>query len=156
LAKAVIGVGVRTGAARPDITTVEAFKAAMLAAKSVSCPDPVQAAAAGAYIKTLFQTLGIADQMDAKTRLTPTGALAADAVAKGQADLVLTFVSEMKPNAGVQVIGLLPDTIQNPVSFAIAASVHAADPGGAKAFIAFVTSPREAGRLREAGLAPAN
>jgi molybdate transport system substrate-binding protein len=155
LAKAVLGVAVKAGAAKPDISTVDAFKAAMLSAKSVSYPDPVTAAAAGAYVKALFQKLGIADQMAGKTLLEPMGALAAAAVAKGQAELAVTFVSEMAPNKDVQVIGLLPDAIQNPTPFAIGAAAHSADPAGAKAFIAFVTSAKEGARLREAGLQPA-
>ena len=155
VADAVLGVGVKAGAPKPDIATPEAFKAAMLAAKSISYPDPDKGATAGVYLKGLFEKMGIGPQMAAKTVLKPMGAASTAAVAEGEAELVVTFVSEMKPNKGVEVVGLLPGPILNPIPYTAGVAAKSADPAAARAFVAFVTSAKEKARLEEAGVRPA-
>ena len=152
VADAVLGVGVKAGAARPDISTPTAFKAAMLAAKSVTYPDPDKGATAGVYLRGLFHKMGIDTEMAAKTVLKPMGAASAAAVQAGEVEVVVTFASEMKPFKGVDVVGLLPDPILNPIPYSAAVSAKAADLKGAREFVAFVTSQKEKARLEEAGV----
>ena len=154
LANAVLGVAVKAGAAKPNISTVDQFKAAMLAARSVVYPDPALGATSGVYLKALFEQLGIAQAMAAKSSFRPIGALAAQDVADGKAELVVTYVSEMTANRGVDIVGLLPAPILHPSAYAAAVSAKAADPAAARAFITFVTSAKEAGRLTAAGVQP--
>jgi molybdate transport system substrate-binding protein len=155
LASAVLGVAIKAGAAKPDIGSVAAFKAALLKARSVSYPDPARGAA-GAYVKSLFQTLGIADQMAAKTVLSPSSTEAAAALGDGRVDVVLAFVNEINHAPGLQIVGLFPDAVQSPAPHTIGLSAHAAYAAGARAFIAFATSHQEAARFEQAGAVPAN
>ena len=113
LATALIGVSVRRGAASPDLSTPDAFKRAMLAAHSVALVDPKSGGTSGVYLEGLFQRLGIADAIRKKAVFGNMGSEIADAVASGNADLGLTFISEMLPNAGVKIAGPLPDAVQS-------------------------------------------
>lgn len=155
LARAVMGVAVKKGAPRPDISTPEKFRAAVLAAPSLAYPDPGQGATAGIYIAGLFDRLGIGPAVAAKARLKPNGKETAAAVGAGEVALGLTFISELLPDARVEVVGPLPPAIQSPMMYAASVSARAADPAKARAFIAFITSPAERGRLVAAGVDPA-
>ena len=155
LARAIMGVAVKKGAPRPDISSPDKFKAAVLAAASVAYPDPAQGATAGIYLAALFDRLGIGPAVAGKARLKRNGTETAAAVGSGEVALGLTFISELKPDARVDVVGPLPAAIQSPMMYAASVSARAADPAGARAFIAFVTSPAERARLVAAGVEPA-
>jgi molybdate transport system substrate-binding protein len=137
IARCGVGVGIRAGAPKPDISTPEAMKATLLKAKSVSY------AADGAsrkFVEQMEQIFGIADQMKAKTILTH-GSVEADAnVATGKADIVLTLGSEILPAPGVQLIGPLPAAVQHYVNFAAAVNTMAQNAEAAKAIIKFMKS----------------
>jgi molybdate transport system substrate-binding protein len=137
IARCGVGVGIRAGAPKPDISTPEAMKATLLKAKFVSY------AADGAsrkFVEQMEQTFGIADQMKAKTILTH-GSVEADAnVAAGKADIVLTLGSEILPAPGVQLVGPLPAAVQKYVNFAAAANSMAQNAEAAKAIIKFMKS----------------
>ena len=155
LARAIVGVAVKKGAPRPDISTPDRFRAAVLAAGSVAYPDPGQGATAGIYIAGLLDRLGVSPAIADRTHLKPNGKDTATAVSSGEAALGLTFISELKPDPGVDVVGPLPSALQNPMLYAASISARASDPGAARAFIAFVTSPAERPRLVAAGVEPA-
>jgi len=104
VAKSGAGVAIRKGAPKPDIATVEAFKRTLLAAKSIAY---VGAGATGANMRKIFEQLGIAEDMKAKTKLL-SGVSAADAVATGEAELGFTQISEILPVAGAELAGPLP------------------------------------------------
>ena len=123
--RVILGVAVKAGAARPDISTPEAFKAAMLAAKSIAYPDPALGATSGIYVAKLFDGWGISERMKAKTALKPVGAQVAKAVAEGEAELGLTFISEMLPEKRIEVIGPFPAAILNPQLYDIGVSARA-------------------------------
>src|SRR6185295_8166231 len=120
LARALIGVAVRAGAASPDLSTPETFKAALLKARSVSYVNPASGGTSGTYFEGLMQRMGIADAMKSKIVYRTQGSEVAAAVAAGEAELGITFTSEMKPNPGVKVAGLLPAAIQLPTIYAAA------------------------------------
>lgn len=155
LARAVLGVGIKAGSPLPDISTVEAFKQAMLKARSIGYPDPALGATSGVYLAALFERLGIGPQMKAKTVVKPIGAQVAEAAATGEVELAVTFISEMVPDRRIAVVGTLPAEILGPTLYAAGVSTTAAQPEAAGAFVAFVTGPQAAAALRAAGVDPA-
>jgi molybdate transport system substrate-binding protein len=154
LARALIGIAVRAGAASPDVSSVDAFKKAVLGAKSISYVDPKAGGTSGTYIAGLFQRLGIAEEMKKKTVFRYMGSEVAEAVAQGEADIGITFTSELAPNKGIKVAGTLPEAIQLPTVYAAAIPVGAAHPDAARAFLKDVKAPEGQTAIREAGLEP--
>ena len=155
VARSLLGVGVKKGAAVPDISTPDAFKRAVLSAHSIAYPDPALGATSGIYIESLFKRLGIADQVRAKTTVKPVGAEVASAVAKGEIELGLTFLSEFVSNAGVNIVGPFPDAVQNPTLYTAGVAKESANPDAARAFVAYVTRKEAAPALKASGVDPA-
>jgi molybdate transport system substrate-binding protein len=153
LAKVGIGVGVKAGAPKPDITTVAAFKAAMLNARSVAVIDPASGGSSGIAIAKLFQNLGIAGAMAPKLVLVK-GGLAAEAVANDQAELVVHQISEIIAVPGVTLIGPLPSEIQSETLYAGAVASASAEPDPARAFLAALSDPAARAVLSEKGMMP--
>ncbi len=151
IARTGIGVAVREGAPLPDISTPEAFKQTILAAKSIVYVNPASGATSGVYFASVLQRLGIADAVKDKTVLWP-GGFAAEAVAKGQADLCVHQISEILPVKGVTLVGPLPRDLQKITTYSAALSTRAATPAPARAFIAFVTRPSFKAKFAAAGL----
>jgi molybdate transport system substrate-binding protein len=146
------GLAVRKGAPKPDISTVEAFKRALIAAKSIGI---VEQGGTGIYLKTLLPRLGIAEALAGKIKYLPPENPAANAVANGEAEMGMTQISEILPYAGAELVGPLPKEIQLTDTFAIAIGAGAAQPQAATALIAFLTSPAAAPVYRAKGLDPA-
>ena len=154
LARALIGVGVRAGAASPDLSTPDTFKAALLKAQSVSYVNPASGGTSGTYFEGLMQRMGIADAMKAKIVYRTQGSEVAEAVAKGEAELGITFTSELQPNAGVKVVGTLPAAIQLPTIYSAAISTSAANGEAARAFLRTLAGVEGREALTKAGLDP--
>ena len=153
LATVAVGVAVRKGAAKPDISTADAVKRMLLAAKAISYPNGASGAAAGAsFDKTLAQ-LGITAEMEPKITRAQGGAGAMTMLAKGEVDIGLTFLSEMS-DPGVDVVGPLPRAISTPTALVGFVSAHAKSPDGAKALLTFLSSPEAAAVYRACGLQP--
>ena len=155
VANSLLGVAVKSGAAVPDISTPDALKKAIVAARSISYPDPKLGATSGIYIESLFGTFGIADAAKAKATVKPIGAQVADAVAKGEVELGLTFLSELVPNKGITVVGPFPDDVQNPTLYTAAVAAGTPNEAAARAFVAYITGPQSIATLKAAGVAPA-
>jgi molybdate transport system substrate-binding protein len=151
LARTGIGVAVRDGAPLPDISSVEAFKQTVLAAKSLVYTDPGRGATSGIHFASVLQRLGIADAVKDKTVLWP-GGYAAEAIVKGQAELCVHQISEILPVKGVKLVGPLPKELQKITTYSAAVSARAATPETARAFIAFVTRPTFKPKFVVAGL----
>lgn len=143
LASVAVGVAVAHGAPKPDISTPAAVKKMLLAAKSVSYPDPALGSAAGSSFTDTLKKLGIADQVQAKAKLGQTGADSMDKVVKGEVEIGLTFISEMGV-AGLGTVGPLPRQISTPTQLVGFVSSHAKDPAAAKALLNFLSSPSAA------------
>jgi molybdate transport system substrate-binding protein len=152
LANSGAGVAVRRGAPKPDISSVEAFKTALLNAKSVAY---VEQGATGVYLKGLLQRLGIADAVKARLKLLPPENPAAKAVANGEAEIGMTQISEILPYAGAELVGPFPAEIQLTTSFGAAVAANAAQPDAASALLRFLKSPEAAAVLKAKGLDPA-
>lgn len=150
LARSGVGVAMKSGARTPDISTPEAFKQTLLAAKSVAYTST---GASGAYFVQLAERLGIGDAVKAKSHVIASGA-AGELVAKGEAELAIQQISELLPVAGTELVGPLPPGLQNITVFSAGISVHAADPAGAHALVAFLTSPDAVATIRLKGMDP--
>lgn len=150
LVRSPIGAAVRAGAPRPDISTPEALRDTLLAAKSVAYSD----SASGVYVHTkLFKLLGIEDQMKGKARMipeTPVGII----VAKGEAEFGMQQVSELMPIPGIDLLGPLPVAVDKFSIFSAALTSNATSPEGGAALIDFLSSPEAAPVIKRDGLEP--
>jgi len=150
LARSGIGVVVKAGAPHPDISTVEALKQAMLAAKSIAYSD----SASGVYIQNeMFKKMGIAAEMAGKARMIPAEPVGA-VVARGEADLGFQQISELKPIQGIDLVGPLPADVQQITVFSAGIVANSAQPAAAKALLDFLAAPEAAAAIRESGLDP--
>jgi molybdate transport system substrate-binding protein len=151
LARSSIGMAVRPGTPKPDISSVDAFKKTLLAAKSIAYSD----SASGVYLSTvLFQRLGIADQVLPKSRrilAEPVGA----AVVRGEAEIGFQQISELLPMQGIELVGPLPPELQKVTVFSAGIVVGAKEPEAGKALIRFLASPAAAPVIANSGLQPA-
>jgi molybdate transport system substrate-binding protein len=144
------GVIVRTGAAKPDISTPDALKQTLLNAQSIAF---VPESAAGAYVLKTFDRLGISEAMKAKTKPQATPAQIAPAVAKGEAELGLFLVNVLIA-PGVELAGSFPAELQQDLVFTAAISADCKDPEAAGAFISFLKTPSSAAIIKAKGMTP--
>jgi len=152
LAKVGIGVVVREGAPQPDIATVEAFKRALRAASSVAYVDPAGGGSSGIYIAVLIERLGLADEVKAKAKLIPGGAVA-EHVARGEAEIGLHQISEILPVKGVSLVGPLPRDIQHYTVYAAGLSGTGNEAAGS-ALIKLLAGPEGIAALSAKGMEP--
>jgi molybdate transport system substrate-binding protein len=151
LVQSAIGMAVKAGAPKPDISTLDGLKRTLLAAKSIAYSD----SASGVYLATeLFPKLGIADQIKGKTKkieADPVGGV----VAKGDAEIGFQQVSELRPVKGIDIVGELPPGAQRITVFAAGIPATSRQPEAAKAFIHWLASPAVYPTIRRTGLEPA-
>jgi molybdate transport system substrate-binding protein len=152
IARAALALAVRDTASAPDISSIEAFTRVLIGARSVAFTDPAAGGTAGIYFAELLQRLGIAETIRPKAVLARGGRDAAERVARDEAELAITFVSEILPVKGVRVAGLLPEALQHYTIYSAGVPVKSAQTDAARAFVKFITSPATAGRWRAAGL----
>jgi molybdate transport system substrate-binding protein len=149
-AKTGVGIAVRAGLPKPDVSSADAVKRAVLDAKSVA----YSTGPSGFYIVELFKKLGIADQVKDKVKQPPSGTQIAEMIARGDADLGFQQVSELAHAKGIEYLGPLPDEIQNITIYALALHADAPSSEPAKALVAFMTAPTAAAPIRKMGLEP--
>src|SRR5437899_3662700 len=154
LARSMIGMVVRAGATKPDISSVEAFRSTLLAAKSIAYSD----SGSGTYLSTtLFPKLGVADQVAGKSRKVrgpPSGEPVAAVVARGEAEIGFQQVSELIHVPGVSFVGAIPAELQPGLSFAGALTSDARHPEPGRQLLRFLASPEAAPVISKAGLTP--
>src|SRR5215468_2493956 len=144
LATVAVGVAVRTGAPKPDISTADAVKRLLLDSSAISYPNAASGAAAGVSFNETLQKLGIADAMKPKIKIAQGGRGAMELLAKGEVDYGLTFISEIITEPGVEVDGPLPRAISTPTGLVAFQNAHAKEPEAAKALIAYLSGPEAA------------
>ncbi|MEO7151155.1 MAG: extracellular solute-binding protein [Burkholderiaceae bacterium] len=151
LARVAIGVAVKQGAARPDISSVAAFKQSLLDAKSVAYIDPAAGGSSGIYLTKLFETMGITAQLKPKAVLVPGGLVAAKVV-NGEAEIAIHQISEILAVPGAVLVGPIPAEIQNYTAYAGALSAAPRDAAAAQAFLATLAGPEAAAVLQAKGM----
>lgn len=140
-AKVGVGVFVRKGATKPDISSADAFKRSMLAARSIAYPDPAGGGASGIYVAGLLERLGIAGEMKPKTKLLPPTEVLYGSVASGDIEMGFNQISEILAQPTVEFAGPLPSAIQNYTQFAPGIVVGSSQGDAARALATFLSSP---------------
>jgi molybdate transport system substrate-binding protein len=151
VAKVGVGVMVKAGAPKPDVSSVEAFKQALLKAKTVGYIDPASGGSSGIYVAGLLEKLGIAEQIKPKAKLKRGGHVA-DLVVSGEAEIGIHQISEIVSEKGVTLVGPLPAEIQNYTTYVVGLSAAAKDAEAAKAFIKVLTGPSAPAVLKSKGM----
>ena len=147
-----IGVGIRAGLPKPDISTPEALKQTLLKAKSITLN---QNGASATYVMKMFARLGITEAVKPKLMYEQDSGRPQLNVAEGKAEIVLTLIPEIPVYKGVQLVGPLPADLQSSISFAAGVSTNSHDKENAKALIKFLTGPKAASVLKAGGVEPA-
>lgn len=150
LARSGIGIAVKSGARKPDISSGEAVKRAVLAARGVA----YSTGPSGIYLMELFQRMGIAESIKSKVKQVQ-GEPAGGVVARGEAEIAFQQVSELLPVPGINFVGPLPADIQQITVFSAGLHVAAKQPDAARALVKFLTAPAAAPVIRKKGMEPA-
>jgi molybdate transport system substrate-binding protein len=150
LAKSGVGMGVKAGAPRPDIGTAEALKKTVLAARSIG----YSTGPSGVYIVSLFQRMGVADDVKSKLRQTPTGVFVGTIIANGEAEIGFQQVSELSHFAGVDYVGPLPADLQKFTMFSSGIIANTKERDAAAALVKFITAPAAADAFKKRGMEP--
>jgi molybdate transport system substrate-binding protein len=156
-ASAAVGVAVRAGASKPDISSPDALKRSLLAARSISFADPAKGGVSGIHFARVLERLGIAEEMKPKTKLaTGLGAPPWDLAARGEVEIAVAMVPELLQVSGLDFVGPLPPDLQSKTDFVYVAGilVTAKQPSAGKALIQFISSPAAAAVVKSKGLEP--
>jgi molybdate transport system substrate-binding protein len=150
LARSLMGAAVRSGAPKPDISNVEAFKRALANAKSIAFSD----SASGVYIQNvLYKQLGISDEIKAKSKMIPADPVG-EVVARGDADLGFQQISELIPVKGIDIVGPIPAEIQKVTIYRAGLAAGAKEPEAGAALIRFLAAPSAAPAIKQSGMEP--
>ena len=155
IGQAIFAVGVKTGTSKPDISTPEAFKQSLLAAKGVSYSDPASGGASGVYIAKQIDKMGITEQLKSKTKFPPSGGFSGTLLTTGEADLAIQSKPELLTVPGVEVVGPLPGDMAFTVVYEAGVQAGATQAEAAKAFVNFLKSPEVQAEFKAKGYDPA-
>ena len=154
LANVSVGLAVRSGAPKPDISSADAVKKLLLGAKTISYPNAANGAAAGVSFDETLKKLGIAEEMKPKIKIAQGGSGAMALLAKGEVEYGLTFVSEIITEPGVEAVGPLPRDISTPTFLSAFLSADSKNAEAAKALISFLSSSEAAAVYKARGMLP--
>jgi molybdate transport system substrate-binding protein len=149
-----IGVAVRKGAPKPDISSPDAFKRALLAAKTITHSNPKYGGLSGIHVSNVLERLGIAEQMKSKTVLLDKPGLAGILVANGEAEIVIQPIQELVVVPGVDLVGPLPRDLQDTVTFQAVIMGTAKDTEASRAFISFLRTTEVIAKIKSMGMEP--
>jgi molybdate transport system substrate-binding protein len=158
LASSSVGLAVRKGAAKPDISSTEVFKRALLSAKSIARPDPALGGSSGVHIANVLERLGIADEVKAKSVISSrpgeTGAMPGYVVADGRAEIALHQIQELIAVPGIEIVGPFPEDLQETFVFSAGVMTVAKDTDAAKALINFLRTAEATAVIKAKGMKP--
>jgi molybdate transport system substrate-binding protein len=154
LGRAETGLAVRAGAPSPDISTLAAFRQALLGLRSIALTDPAAGGSSGIYMARVFEQMAIAEEIKNRSVLKRSGRQVAEAIASGEAEAGITFLSEVLPIAGTKAVGPLPKEIAFTNVYAAVLPAQGQGPEGARALIAYLTRPASRERFKADGLEP--
>jgi molybdate transport system substrate-binding protein len=152
LASSGIGIAVRKGAPKPDISTPDALKRTLLATRAVAYGNPAAGGGAGVHFAKVIERLGIVEEMKAKTKHPTPGAFVGPMLVSGEVDLAVQQIPELIFVSGVELVGPLPGDLQAITVFAVGIPVNAKEPNAARALITFLQSPESATIMKSKGL----
>jgi molybdate transport system substrate-binding protein len=148
-----VAVAVKAGAPKPDISSVDALKRSLLAAKSIVYADPAKGGASGVYFARVVDQLGLTEQLKSKTILVP-GAQAAEVLAKGEAEIGIAQASEIVPDPGAQLVGPLPGEFNSVTKFTAGIGAGSKASDAAKSLVQFLKGPAASAVFKSKGLEP--
>ena len=151
LARSGVAVGVKAGARKPDISSVDALKRTILNAKSIG----YSTGPSGNYVIALFEKLGVLDQVKPKMKQTATGVFVGSIIASGEVEIGFQQVSELSQYEGVDYVGPLPAEVQNYTTFSSGVLSNAKEAEAARALVRYITSPQAGAVYRKRGMEPA-
>jgi len=149
-----IGVAIRDGASAPDLSTPQAFKQALIEARSVAYTDPREGGTSSIYMLGVLDRFGLTEAVTKKAVLANGGKDAVEKVARGEAEIAVTLISEIVPVKGARLAGPVPQALQLYTVYAAAIPASSTDPAAARAFIAALSGPAMADRWTAAGFEP--
>ncbi|MGH6664871.1 MAG: molybdate ABC transporter substrate-binding protein [Pseudolabrys sp.] len=145
---------VKKGAAKPDISTPEKYKAALLKAKTIAYSNPAAGGASGVFFAKTLDKMGIADQMKAKTKHPPAGGNSANLVVNGEADLAVQQEPEVMAVAGVDIVGPPPGDLNNVTMYSAGPAAGSANAAAGNALVRFLHTPEAQAVFKARGLKP--
>lgn len=154
LALSGVGVSVRSGAAKPDISTPDKLKEALIAAKAIAYSDPAKGGASGVHFAKVTERLGIADQVKAKAKHPEAAGLPGRFLVDGSADLAIAQVPELLEVQGTDLVGPLPGDLQNITTFAAGVVTGTKEADAASQFLKFLTTPEAIATIKAKGMEP--
>ncbi len=154
LATVAVGIAVRSGAPKPDISNADAVKRLLLGAKAIAYPNAATGAGAGVSMNATLEKLDIAEAMKGKIKIAQAGRGAMELLAKGEVDFGLTYISEIITEPGVEVVGPLPRDISPPTALVGFLSAHSKDREAAATLLRYLSSPEAAKVYRQRGMQP--
>jgi molybdate transport system substrate-binding protein len=153
--QSIFAVGVKAGAPKPDISTPNAFKNSLLAAKAISYTDPAAGGASGVYIAKQIERMGITEQMKGKAKHPPAGGFSGTLLVNGEADIAINSKPELLSVPGVEVVGPLPGDMAFTVIYDAGVQTGAAQADAAKALVKYLMSPEAQAVFKTKGFDPA-
>ena len=154
VAKSSIGVVVRAGTSKPDISTAETLKSTLLSVKSVTFTDPKSGGASGIFVASVIEKLGLSKEVMAKAKLVVGGGPSAELVAKGEAELGISQVSELLPVPGIEFVQPIAKELQFESVLLAGVTAGARESAAAKEFVGFLTSPAAMAVIKAKGMDP--
>jgi len=155
LGKSIFAFGVKHGAPKPDISTVEAMKKALLSARAIGYTEPAAGGASGVYFAKMIEKLGIASEIKAKSKFPPPAGFVGTLLTSGEVDIAFQSKPELTTTEGVDVVGPPPGDLGNTNVFAAGIGAGAKDAAAASAFLKFLTTPEAQAVFKAKGFDPA-
>lgn len=157
VARSLIGLAVARGASRPDISSTDGFKRALLSARAIAMSNPAGGAQSGAHLAKVFEKLGIAQALESKLLFGPGGpaGLVGNFLLRGEADIGLQQMPELMAVPGIDIAGPIPEEVQLVTLFSACVSAATANPDGARAWISHLATAEAADAIKASGMQPA-